>query len=109
MKGDVIFAGRKIRITIGALEELDDGSFPPAVAINALAANIYTARELTSVLSAGLKAAGEKHEDVNSLIDSVGIRAARDAALDALRRAFEGANEGNASAVAKVDTPTTDS
>jgi len=104
MKGDVKLGERTLRITIGALEEMTDAAYAPAVVLSALASNIYTLRELLATVAAGLKGAGED-ASAGVVIDDAGIQPARDAALEALRAAFK-ADAGNGDAAGKTEAAT---
>lgn len=99
MRGDVkVFVNGeevRLRLTIGALEEIQEGDFAPGVVYGALGSGVYTIGELSAVLTAALKAAGEE-VTASQVIDAVGIQPAAMLAFQALAWIYDPDNAGNA-------------
>jgi len=104
MRGDVLLGGKTLRITIGALEQISDGGFSPAVVLNALATDLYTVSELMATIRAGLESSDLS--EVQELVGKEGITKSKDAAFKALKAAFEGVAEGNSDAATKKKSQT---
>ena len=84
----VSFGGHRLRLTIGALEQIAEANPAPTVVLGALKAEIYTLEELRAVLDAAATAS-DISEDSGSLIEKHGIQKCKEAALALMEGAFE--------------------
>ena len=108
MRGDVHFEidgkQHKIRLTLGAMEEIQGEGFAPGVVLQAMVAGIYTAGELAATLRAGLAVTGEDLTP-DQICDALGGQEAVQIAIRALTSFFTVDDPGNVVAAADERPP----
>lgn len=95
----VEFAGHKLTLTIGALEEIDETNALATVA-HVIANGLWKVGEVKAVLDAAYNAAGVDG-DAGADMMAQGIKAAHQAAFDLLEAAFAGSAKKPAKRQAK--------